>query len=212
MDNHMKWTYSIQNKMAASGALLMLCMLVLFSNYMDRDHTTNVKNSISTLYEDRLVVEDYILKMTIDIYQIKQALHLAGQHDEPSADQITALLSHIDGLSKAYQKTKFTKTEDVTFAELLKTLNEFKSLSSQSDPDKLTLANQALVLLNELSAIQLEESKLIMKQAEYLYRSGKAASQFAFGITILILVVLQALVFASKTLRGTDQQSGTRLN
>ncbi|MBX2968999.1 MAG: hypothetical protein KF803_06490 [Cyclobacteriaceae bacterium] len=208
----MKWTYSIQNKLTASGVLLTLCVLVLFSNYVDRDHTNNVKNSISTLYEDRLIVEDYILKMTIDIYEIKQALHVAGRGGEPSAGQVTALLSHIDGLSEAYLKTKFTKDEDVTFAELLSTLNKFEASASQSDEDKLELANQALVLLNELSSIQLEESKLIMKQVEELYISGKVASQFAFGITIIILVVLQALVFTSKTLPKTLPPSGAQLN
>ena len=201
----MKWTYSIQNKIAASGALLTLCILVLISNYTDQSHTNNVKNSISTLYEDRLVVEDYILKMTIDIYEIKQALHFAGQHDQPPADRISRLLAHIDGLSKAYQKTKFTKTEDVTFTALVGTLNELKSRASQE------LANHALVLLNELSAIQLAESKLIMNRAENLYQSGKAASQFAFAITIIILIVLQALVFASKTL-PVKKPMGTGLN
>jgi hypothetical protein len=207
----MKWTYSIQNKMAASAALFTLCILVLFSNYADQKHTNNVKNSISTLYEDRLVVEGYILKMTIDIYEIKQALHLSGQHDEPSGSRITTLLSHIDGLSTAYQKTKFTKTEDAAFTELLKVMDEFKSSSLGNDQSKLNLANRALALLNDLSSIQLEESKLIMKQAEDLYRSSKTTSQFAFAITIIILVVLQALVFASKTLPGTNQQ-GTNLN
>jgi hypothetical protein len=207
----MKWTYSIKNKIAASGALLILCVLVLFSNFNDREHTNNVKNSISTLYADRLVVEDYILKMTIDIYEIKQALHQAGQHDKPSAEQITASLSHIDGLSEAYQKTKLTKTEDVTFTSLLKTISDFRSSSEQSDQQRLDLANRALVLLNELSTIQLAESKLIMKQAEDLYRSGKAASQFSFAITIIILVVLQALVFASKSLPNSNP-NGAQLN
>lgn len=208
----MKWTYSIQNKMMASGALFTLCLLVLFSNYTDREHTNNVKKSISTLYEDRLVVEDYILKMTIDIYEIKQALSSTAQQDERSADQVNALLSHIDGLSKAYQKTKFTKTENVTFAALLKTLSQFESSSLQNVGDKVSLANQALVQLNELSSIQLEESKLIMKQAEDLYMSGKAASQFAFAITIVILLVLQALVFTSKTLTDANQPPTAHLN
>lgn len=208
----MKWTYSIQNKMTASGVLLVLCILVLFSNYVDRDHTHNVKNSISTLYEDRLIVEDYILKMTIDIYEIKQALNVAGQGGEPAAGQVTALLSHIDGLSEAYLKTKFTKDEDVTFAELLSTLNKFETSASQSDEDKLELANRALALLSKLSSIQLEESKLIMKQVEALYLSGKVASQFAFGITIVILIVLQALVFTSKTFPKTPPPSGPQLN
>lgn len=197
----MKWTYSVRNKIAASAALLILCGLVLFSNYIDRDHTTNVKQSISTLYEDRLIVEDYILKMTIEIYEIKQILNAAEQSDQESTDQIKASLSHIDGLSTAYQKTKFTKTEDFTFAALLKTLNEFESSSPQAVDHKLKLADQALEQLNKLSAIQLEESKLIMKHAEDLYISGKSLSEFAFIITIIILLVLQALVFASKTLR-----------
>jgi len=208
----MKWTYSIQNKLAASGALFTLCVLVLFSNYQDQEHTDNVKNSISTLYEDRLVVEDYILKMTVDIYEIKQALNGIEHGHGNSANQIAASLSHIDGLSKAYRKTKFTKTEDEKFTVLIKTLNEFESSTSQDVAYKLQLANKALVLLNELSAIQLEESKLIMKHAEDLYISGKAASQFAFVITIIILLVLQALVFTSKTLSSTTQPDSTNLN
>lgn len=198
----MKWTYSIRNKLVASGALLILCVLVLFSNYIDRNHTNNVKQSISTLYEDRLVVEDYILKMTIDIYEIKKALQTSPDSNTHSANQITARLSHIDGLSAAYQKTKLTKSEDVTFTELLKTLKEFESSASRPAEENLKRADHALVLLNELSAIQLEESKLIMQQAEDLYISGKSLSQFAFVITIVILLVLQALVFASKTLRA----------
>ncbi|HOX82823.1 MAG TPA: MCP four helix bundle domain-containing protein [Chryseolinea sp.] len=201
----MKWTYSIQNKLVASGALFSLCMLVLLSNYADRDHTSSVKKSISTLYEDRLVVEDYILKMTIDIYEIKQALNSTDVDGEHSPNQIKTLLSDIDGLSDAYLKTKFTKTEDVKFAALLKTLNEFESSEKSDVQSKLEIANQALILLSELSSIQLEESKLIMKQAENLYASGKTLSQLAFAITIVILLVLQALVFASKPIAHNKQ-------
>jgi hypothetical protein len=148
-------------------------------------------------------VEDYILKMTIDIYKIKEALNTVDQNDNHPSDQIKILLTHIDGLSASYQKTKLTETEDVTFAELLKTLGEFESAPPHEVSIKLELTNKALVLLSELSSIQLEESKMIMKQAENLYISGKSASQFAFIITIIILLVLQALVFASKTLTGS---------
>lgn len=200
----MKWTYSIKNKLMASAALLTLSVLVLFSNYIDRNHTNNVKQSIGTLYEDRLIVEDYILKMTIDAYEIKQALFEAdktGVHPE----RINTLLSHIEGLSLAYRKTKFTTTEDATFTALVKVLDEFNASSTQSIAQKLAITNRALALLNQLSSIQLEESKLIMKQAEDLYVTGRTLSQFAFGITLVILLVLQALVFASRTLTGKEQ-------
>jgi hypothetical protein len=197
--------------MVASGALFTLCVLVLASNYIDRNHTNNVKESISTLYEDRLIVEDYILKMTIDIYKIKEALNMADLNDNHSPDKIAALLLHIDGLRVAYLKTKFTETEDVTFSALEKTLKEFETSASDSIQLKQELANKALVHLSELSAIQLAESKSIMNQAENLYISGKSASQFAFMVTIVILLVLQALVFTTRTLTGT-QPPDPRLN
>jgi hypothetical protein len=66
--------------------------------------------------------------------------------------------------------------------------------------------------LNELSAIQLEESKRIMDKAENLYFFGKASSQFAFAIIIIIALVLQALVYTSKTLGVSKQTSTACLN
>jgi hypothetical protein len=57
-----------------------------------------------------------------------------------------------------------------------------------------------LALLDELSAIQLSESKQIMKRAEELYVTSKTSSRFALAVVIIIILVLQALVFSSKTL------------
>ena len=53
----------------------------------------------------------------------------------------------------------------------------------------------ALTSLSKLSSIQLDESKLIMKNAEAEYANIKTTSQLAFAIIIIILLVLQAIVF-----------------
>lgn len=207
----MKWTYTIKNKLAASGALLSLCLLVLFSNYIDRDHTQNVKNSISTLYEDRLIAEGYILKMTSSVYQIKEAIN-ADMNDASKENTINNLLLNIKEISNAYQKTKFTDVEKKKADELLTTLREFETGHLNNTQIKLKSANKALVILNELSAIQLEESKQIMDHAETLYLSGKTSSQFVFAIIIIILLVLQALVFTSKTLIPNNKTKSPNLN
>jgi hypothetical protein len=207
----MKWTYSVNNKMVASGALFSLCLLVLFSNYIDSDHTDHVQNSISTLYEDRLIAEGYILKMTNDIYQIKEALNASPSNGEGADGSIAHLLSDITKVSDAYQKTRLTKSEEIKFTSFVRLLNEFGPAHHHSVQSKSQYANQALVLLNELSSIQLEESKLIMDRAEMLYISGKTSLQFASAIILIILVVLQALVFTSKTIR-TSQTSASYLN
>jgi hypothetical protein len=79
----MKWTYRIKNKIIASVSLLSLCVLVLISNYIDRNHTENVKNTIGTLYEDRLIAEGYIFKMSNEVFRIKEVLQADwGKTDE----------------------------------------------------------------------------------------------------------------------------------
>ncbi len=150
----MKWTYHVRNKLVASGALFLLCLLVLFSNYIDRDHTNNVKNSINTLYKDRFIAEDYILKMTIDVYQIKEALNTSASNSNIADERITNLLSDIHAVSNTYQKTKLTESEDIKFTELLQLLDEFEPSQVNSIQFKSENANKVLVLLNELSAIQ----------------------------------------------------------
>lgn len=208
----MKWTYSIENKLVAAIALLSLCLLVLFSNYMDRDHTRNVKNSLTTLYEDRLVTETYILRMTNDIYRIKEILNALTSNISGEENRIGDLLSDIDSISDAYRNTKLTAKEGVKFAELSRIITQFKvSLTKGIDLGAKNM-NEALALLNELSAIQLEESKLIMNQAETLFFSSKVSTQFALAVMIVILLVLQALVFTSKTIISSKQTSVSHLN
>ena len=207
----MKWTYSLKNKMLASGALLFLCLLVLFSNYLDRNHTENVKKSISTLYEDRLVAEVYILKMTSCVYQIKE-VQLADTNGTSKFNGIKNIHLQIREINSAYLKTKFTDVEKRKADELLSVLQEFESSNLNSTQTRLESANKALAILFELSEIQLEESKQIMDYAEKLYLSGKTSSQYVFAIIIIILFVLQALVFSSKTLITKSNKKLVHLN
>lgn len=194
--------------MAASGALLSLCLLVLFSNYIDRDHTNDVKNSITTLYEDRLVAETYILKMMNDIYQVKEIVNESDVDRQSKEGRMAELLVDIQLTSKAYLNTKLTAKEEKKSLELVRILREFNT----KHVIELEKTNRALALLNELSTIQLEESKVIMSRAEILFFSSKASTQFTFAIIVIILLVLQAIVFTSQTLVSKEQLSATHLN
>lgn len=195
----MKWTHIIKNKVLASVALLSLCLLVLASNYIDRKHTDDVKMTISTLYEDRLIAEVYILKMTRALYEIKQTV----KSDAASIDKEKLINNHISAInetSDAYLKTKFTKLEKLKADEFLKILVSVQSFPLENSPLVLAQIDTSLDLLDELSAIQLAESKEIMSYAEKLYLTGKTSSDFVVALIIIILIVLQAIVFSSKTI------------
>lgn len=194
----MRWTYSLKNKLTASIVLLALCLLVLLSNYLDRLHTENVKNSISTMYEDRLIVEEYIFKMTQNIYQIREALSTATvENDEKIVKKFT---DNIKNTFDSFSKTRLTEKEKLTADELKLQISELNKILLSNNKVSLKYTDEILNTLNQLSEIQLDESKLIMKQVEEQYASIKASSEFAFAIIIVILIVLQILVFSGESL------------
>ena len=207
----MKWTYSIKNKLMASMVLLALCLLVLLSNYLDRLHTTNVKNSISTMYEDRLIVEDYILKMTTNVYQIRELLNSDIESSQKDI-AVSNLTLDFKNIFIIYSKTRLTKTEKATAVELIDNFRKLERILLNNKNVPVIYTDKILSNLNKLSAIQLNESKLIMEQVESQYATIKTSSQFAFAIIIIILMVLQVLVFSGDSLIPLFKPKDPRLN
>lgn len=207
----MNWTYSIKNKFVASAILLALCLLVLLSHYLDRMHTKHVTNSIATLYEDRLIAEDYILKMTRNVYQIREVIH-SDLNDSSKSNAVNKQINEFANWYNAYIKTKLTATEKTTAIELIGYIKNVGIQSANNTSNLSDDTEKVLLSLNKLSAVQLEESKLIMQNAESEYATIKASSQFAFAIIIVILLVLQAIVFSAKTLMPVNNSKGSMLN
>ena len=194
----MKWTDSIKNKLLASIILLALCLLVMLSNYLDRIHTQNVKHSISTMYEDRLVVEAYILRMTQNVYQIREVLNTGAV--EQKVNSVEALTKDLKATYSIFIQTRLTKKEKSTADELVTQIRGLEQLTEENNEKAFTYTDRILFSLNQLSDIQLAESKQIMDKVESQYTTIKALSQFAFAIIIVILIVLQVLVFSGESI------------
>lgn len=207
----MKWTNNIKNKSLASIILLALCLLVLLNNYLERVHATNVKDAISTLYEDRLIAEEYILKMTSTIYQVREVL-ASDSNNSSKSNAIKTLNDNFNATYSAYSKTKLTPKEKTTSEELLNYINKFEPTFSTNNYQPSLYTNKALITLSKLSKIQVEESKLIMKNVESQYATIKASSQYAFAIIILILIVLQIIVFSAESIIPVIKTKDPSLN
>lgn len=206
----MRWTHGIKNKLLASIVLLALCLLVILSNYLDRIHTSKVKQSISTMYEDRLVVEAQILKMTHHIYQIRELLHRPDSGQKTKA--IATLSTDFKATYALFIKTRLTKTEKATAERLMAQMQRFGHIGEADNRKALRSTDRMLASLGQLSEIQLAESKQIMSEVEAQYATIKTLSQFAFAISIIILIVLQVLVFSGETLMPIFKPKDPSLN
>ncbi|SOE21648.1 hypothetical protein SAMN06298216_2104 [Spirosomataceae bacterium TFI 002] len=206
----MRWTYSIQNKLTAAAVLFFLGALVLLSNYNDRQHTKQVKDMISTLYQDRLIAEEYIFTLTVSIYKLRE---LATSEKSPGNSlKIESILAKIASTNSSYKKTKLTENEEAKFIAFENTVSQ---LSKEINTDRETaLARTGVALdgLEGLSDLQLEVSKLIVEKSEQEYQLSKLLSNFAFAIAIILLLFLQALVFSSKTLHISNRNVNANLN
>lgn len=193
-----KWTYSLKNKLTASFALVALCLLVLLSTYLDRNHTDKVKNAISTLYQDRIMVQGFILDMTSDLYQIREIILTSKVNEKVTFEKSQNLIEDINRLKELYLKTEFTQLETLKFDEFIAIMDDYQTKSLPSAIQQLQLTENGIKVLKELSAIQLNESQNILEKAETLYQNGRILTNFSIGIIVIILILLQGLVIASK--------------
>ncbi len=194
----MKWTYSVKNKLIASLALLVLSMLVLISNYNDREHTREVKETINTMYKDRLMAESYIMNLTVYMYALKEVYALEQNTGLKNTLGQKEIFNKIANTSKLYDQTVFTKDESIKYGLYNDYMAKIQNDSNININQKIDILGGALAVLTELSSIQLDESKRIIKKTEQLYESGKLTSDFALAVIVILLIVLQVLVFAAK--------------
>jgi hypothetical protein len=194
----MKWTYSVKNKLIVSLALLVLSMLVLISNYNDREHTREVKETINTMYKDRLMAESYIMNLTVYMYALKEVYALEQNTGLKNTLGQKEIFNKIANTSKLYDQTVFTKDESIKYGLYNDYMAKIQNDSNININQKIDILGGALAVLTELSSIQLDESKRIIKKTEQLYESGKLTSDFALAVIVILLIVLQVLVFAAK--------------
>lgn len=72
--NKMKWIYVIEHKLKAALCLGIILFVVLWNNIGESKTMIELGESFNTIYEDRLMAENYIYKMSEIIHQCQLLL------------------------------------------------------------------------------------------------------------------------------------------
>lgn len=221
----MKWAFSIRRKISAALLLAAIFVLLFVKNMLDSKNVSQLGNSFSSVYEDRLLVESYIYKMSDHLFRKKIMIDTA--EGTSAALQVQARIDvynkNIREIIDAYDATKLTEAESVYFAEFKKNVSRlmeledqyFKSIANdQLDPHFRQLIttqfNQASANLDLLSGIQISEGKMLNDHTQKIVAGSSLLTQFETGILIAIGLMVLALVFESSRVfnrTGTQQQS-----
>lgn len=209
----MKWIYNVRKKSLTSLLLFIVLGLVMYTNYRERQNAMKINEAISTIYEDRLVVESYIFQYAEHLHHIIATMDDSGIETVAKQSLIANAMKYIRQLNTSYLDTKLTRDEELNFNRFTALCQDVEtySVSGQFAQGK-TASKDALSILTRLSSIQVEEGRAQIMNAEKLFTSARVISQFEITVLIVIALLIQALLFAARTLQVKPFTQAHRLN
>lgn len=208
----MKWAYSIEQKLKAALVLMVIFVFLFIKNVADQNSFTELGNTFSVVYEDRLLAESYIYEFSDHLSRKKLLIDDSKNRQELSQHK-TAIDKHnaaIQLLIVAYEKTKLTPTEEVLFRNLKKKINQNIDLEKQYLQQSSTEINSTkylldesfyaiLTTLNHLSHIQIHEGERLNKTSQKIVLGSESQNQFELTLLIVLGLIILGLIFTSKS-------------
>jgi hypothetical protein len=209
----MKWAYSVQQKTKVVFWSTIILVLVFAKNWIDNNNVATLDHSFTTVYDDRLVVESYIFLLSDHLYQKKISISSCSGSNV-SQKIVTEINYHneaIAALIKDFEGTKLTTTESFYFKHLKEILQQIRSLETSliTADSQLSNANNsdelqrrfeiAMMDLNQLSKIQLAEGKVLKDKSKQIAAGSTLLTQFELTIIVGIALLIQILIFSSKS-------------
>jgi len=183
------------NQINVGFALLIVFMLVFFTNRLDKRHFETVQNTLTTVYNDRVIAQDYVYKMS-SIINRKHLSLIDSSLKDKQVDLNKEFLALID----VFSSTELTTNELRVFETLkhnFETLEQIEHNNNVRDPQKkqLILLDSIKTDLKNLSLIQVSESKNKVGVAQRSLDTKKLLSTIEIVFLIIIGFVVQFVMF-----------------
>lgn len=180
------------NKTKAAFILLIIMILILFSNFNTLRNSKKANENINTIYNDRLVVAYYIFQYANEIHFIRSEVQKANLKSNYKSNQIRKSLEIIHDIDDLYVKTVLTPKEKTQFNAFLASCFKIEKDAKNEDWNLLLQSsNEALKTLNNLSEIQIKEGKTQLASANAMHNDNNSLGQ----LQISLLIVLGGITF-----------------
>jgi len=187
------------NKIRWVTSILLVFLIVLATNLIDRNNFNKLKYSVTTIYEDRIVASDLLFEMLL-LVQEKQVAFVSSdslffQEKNKKNDR------EIGGLIERYEKTELTQKEEYIFNDLKDELGKLKNLEkqyvlSESKDYRIPLKRieQIVGHLHNLSKVQLEEGRHQVSISNRTMDTINLFTQVEIVFLILMAILIQVIV------------------
>ncbi|MBF6608936.1 MAG: MCP four helix bundle domain-containing protein [Flavobacterium sp.] len=209
----MEWIYSIRGKLTAALALAVVLGIMILINISEQKNSEKIQSAIATIYDDRLVVESYIFQYSQHLQEVLALLEDDMLNSRMQRDGISRRLKHVGEINEMYSATVLTKEEQIHFRKFYFICRDLERASSRNDiTEAKQLTKNALQILPLLSAIQIKEARSQLDQVRDIYEFSMITLQLEIGVLVVIALLVQALVFGSKTANSIRKPKDIQMN
>ena len=187
------------NKLKWILGILMVFVLIIATNLIDKNNFVRVRDSVVTIYEDRLVANDLIFEMLKSVQEKELAVAIS---DSTFFYSKNSKVNHnIEALVSRFEETKLTSQEENVFTDLKQNVKllvdaETKFLNSgYADNAQVIKHIESLKTnLSDLSKIQLTEGNRQMSISKRALDSVELFTQIEIFILVFLAIVIQIIV------------------
>lgn len=187
------------NKLKWILGILMIFVLIIATNLIDKNNFVRVRDSVVTIYEDRLIANDLIFKM-LQLVQEKE-IAVAVSDSTFFKDKNLKVNTNLQSLVSRFEQTKLTTQETKVFNSLknnLKSLisseSQFLSTNHSNKSKVVTQLNKIKTNLSDLSKIQLNEGSRQMLISKSAVDTVELFTQIEIYFLVILAIIIQIIV------------------
>lgn len=203
----MNWAFSIRKKIKAAITILVLCMVILLSNFRSQDLMDNVSDKIETIYKDRLIVQHLIFSYN----QVLETLTIFKEEGLVESKLLAENSDKINELEQKYLNTKLTSEEAELFDDFSEKVEKLKNFHLNNMAWE-SIKKDAIKDLNRLETIQMEEAATEMAWIKRLSNNQQLNFKLEMVVLIVLLLIVQILILNATAATREISKSNSILN
>lgn len=195
---------SISRRIHLIIGLLAVFLLVLGTNRIDVHHFDTAQNALTSVYNDRVLAQDYVYKMSNQVHMQQMAF----SNRSTTAD-VANSCKELQTLMDLFASTKLTRNETKVFKRMQTSFDKISKheklyLRNNRSSNNNKVLDYTPVLndlsefqseLNNLALIQVSESKNILEAAQKSLDTNRLLSNLEIWFLLIIGIVVQFLIF-----------------
>lgn len=184
--------------------VLIVFVLIIATNLIDRGNFSRMKDSVVSIYEDRLIAKSMIYDMS-KAFQ-KKELAFVTSNSEFYASENTKINKELEVLIGRFSETRLTKTEQQVLNDLIENFDKLRVAEKACVESEFTSTEQTrdllsvvVVDLDELSKIQMTEGRRQMAISQRAIDVIELFTQIEIYLLIFLAIAIQLVIIYKPT-------------